>query len=117
MPPQAANPAASAENQGRNAGRFLIFQPPAHSAHPDGTGTSTHLSVHSTSCGGLRGALCGDDGAATCQMQPLTDGSGWFQMAPTAPPQGTAEPISGAGGAFGEMYLRKGKTLPQVGEV
>lgn len=42
VPPQAANPAASAEARGHGVGRFLIFQPgwaAACSAQPGGTGT------------------------------------------------------------------------------
>lgn len=49
-------------------------------------------------------------------MQPLPDGSGGFQIAPTTPAQGAAEPISDAGGAFGEMYLRHGKMQRGSGE-
>ena len=36
----------------------------------------------------------------------------WFQLAPTNPPQGTAEPLSQDGGASGKTYLRKDKMLP-----
>lgn len=65
---------------------------------------------------GPRGALQGEYGAALCWMQPLPGGSGGFQMAPTAPAHSTAEPISDAGGAFGEMYLRHSKMQLGTGE-
>ena len=34
-----------------------------------------------------------------------------FQPVPADPPQGTAEPVSQAGGTSGETHLRKGKML------
>jgi len=37
---------------------------------------------------------------------------GWFQLAPVAPPQGTAEPRRQDGGTSGKMCFKQGKTLP-----
>lgn len=50
-------------------------------------------------------------------FQPLPASSNQFQLAPTYPPPGTAQPHSKGGGASGKKYLGKGKTLcrKQVG--
>lgn len=69
-------------------------------------GLSTHCGVWRESC------------LVLCEERPGLPHAGhsWLQPAPPAPPQGMAGPLSNTGGAFLNVYVRKGKNTVHDGD-